>query len=165
MIRKIVLSLILSLNAVVFYPNLFVSEGRTENYTAEGVVVQGSLIQTAINHFGLKLLKDWELNHPILAEIPSGHVFVKAFYGPDNQDPLEQYHHLVLPLSQKYGVDWRLVAAVIKVESNFDAHATSPVGAMGLMQLMPSTAAMYHVKTHDLYDPARNLEAGVQHLK
>jgi len=73
------------------------------------------------------------------------------------------YSNVVVPLSQKHEVDWRLVAAVMAVESNFDASAVSPKGARGLMQLMPSTAALYN--TSNIFDPVQNVEAGVEHLK
>jgi hypothetical protein len=76
-----------------------------------------------------------------------------------------QYSKIVASMSKKYGVDWKLVAAVMKAESGFDPCATSPVGAMGLMQLMPSTAEMYDVKAEQLYDPETNIRAGVRHLK
>lgn len=73
------------------------------------------------------------------------------------------YSELVLPLAQKHEIDWRLVTAVMAVESNFNPNAVSPKGARGLMQLMPATARLYN--TSDMLDPTQNLEAGIQHLK
>jgi hypothetical protein len=59
-------------------------------------------------------------------------------------------------------VDSFLVASVMEAESRFEADAVSPEGAVGLMQLLPSTGRDYGVQ--DLFDPAANLDAGSRYL-
>ena len=73
------------------------------------------------------------------------------------------YDPIIERAATRHDVDARLVKAVIQVESAFQPRARSSKGAMGLMQLMPTTARQYSAR--NLYDPASNIEAGTKHLK
>jgi soluble lytic murein transglycosylase-like protein len=73
------------------------------------------------------------------------------------------FAELIESVSLKHGVDPALVHAVVQVESNYEPRAISGMGARGLMQVLPSTAAEFGVR--NLLDPQANLEAGVQYLK
>ena len=76
---------------------------------------------------------------------------------------------IVRAAASRHGVDAALIMAVIKVESSFRPRAGSRVGARGLMQLMPRTAAglarRLGYEQHDIYDPAFNVDAGTAYLK
>ncbi len=73
------------------------------------------------------------------------------------------YDGIIRKTARRYSVDQSLVKAIIHAESAFNPYATSNKGARGLMQLLPSTAAQYGIR--DLYDPEKNISAGVKHLK
>lgn len=66
--------------------------------------------------------------------------------------------------ARRYGLDPALVKAIIHVESCFDSRAVSRVGAQGLMQLMPGTARELGVRDDEVFDPEKNIEAGVRYF-
>lgn len=74
-----------------------------------------------------------------------------------------QLINMINQVAQKHGVDEKLVQALIKQESGFNPNAKSKVGAIGLMQLMPSTAKAMGVKNP--YNATQNVEGGVKYLK
>lgn len=80
--------------------------------------------------------------------------------------PQSPYGQLIYDIAIRHSVNPQLVAAVIHVESAFNPRAVSRKGACGLMQLLPDTARRFGVKKKkDLFDPSKNLEAGVKYLK
>ena len=92
----------------------------------------------------------------IAAEIASG---IEAVWSTGNSkvDSLIRYY------GQQYGVDPYLIYCTMSQESSFNSGATSPKGAMGLMQLMPGTAARYGVTNP--YDVAQSIKGGTRYLK
>jgi soluble lytic murein transglycosylase-like protein len=70
---------------------------------------------------------------------------------------------LVREAAERHKVDPALVRAVIETESNWNSTAKSRKGAMGLMQLIPSTAQRFGV--NDAFNPGQNVDAGVRYLK
>ncbi len=82
------------------------------------------------------------------------------------------YEDIIIKEARDHDLDPFLVAAVIYAESHYNPQATSPVGARGLMQLMPLTAAGIARRIGDtgftidrLYDPALNIKYGTYHLQ
>lgn len=78
-----------------------------------------------------------------------------AFTDPRFQDSIAR-------VSSRHSLEPALIAAVVKVESNFLPHAVSPKGALGLMQLMPQTAK--EQKVSDPFDVESNLDGGTRYL-
>lgn len=73
-----------------------------------------------------------------------------------------KYDHLITKAADKFKLDSALIKAIIKAESNFNHKAVSPVGAQGLMQLMPKTASYLNVD--DSFHPEKNIEGGARYL-
>lgn len=76
---------------------------------------------------------------------------------------LSPYDDRVRPLAEEYGFDWRLIVAQMYQESRFDPSARSSAGAVGLLQVLPRTAA--ELGFRDLEDPEIGLRAGIEYLR
>ena len=74
-----------------------------------------------------------------------------------------RYDHLITRASEKHGVSFSLLKAIIKAESDFDPKAVSSKGAMGLMQIMPENARRWNIK--DPFDPWENIMGGTRYIK
>lgn len=72
------------------------------------------------------------------------------------------FDQLIRQAAQHHGVSEGLVKAIMHTESGFNINARSPVGAQGLMQLMPATARRFNVS--NAYDPQQNIFGGVKYL-
>jgi soluble lytic murein transglycosylase-like protein len=74
-----------------------------------------------------------------------------------------KYDQFISDASREFGVDSRLLKAMIKAESDFDPRAISKKGAMGLMQIMPENFKMLDLKNP--FDPWENIKAGARYFK
>lgn len=74
------------------------------------------------------------------------------------------YQQAFAAAARRYDLPLPFVLAVARGESFFDPQAVSVKGAIGIMQVMPETAADYGVGSKELYDPTTNIDTGVRHL-
>ncbi|MFE8035399.1 lytic transglycosylase domain-containing protein [Thiohalocapsa marina] len=86
---------------------------------------------------------------------------------PDRPRPTRaRIDELIARYAKQHRLERGLVHAVVRAESNYDAHAVSPAGAVGLMQIMPETAADYGVGSVEaLFDVQTNVRVGTRHLQ
>lgn len=103
-----------------------------------------------------------------------GNVLFKRYYentrwiqnplSTSSQDKLEKYRALFQRYAGEYDFDWLLIAAVAFQESRLNPKKESPRGAVGIMQIMPSTAKDKHIRIEDVYELENNVHAGVKYL-
>ena len=74
-----------------------------------------------------------------------------------------QFAPLIARVAREHSLDASLLHAIVTVESGYNPQAKSPAGAIGLMQLIPDTAARFGVK--DIWDPLENLQGGARYLR
>jgi soluble lytic murein transglycosylase-like protein len=98
---------------------------------------------------------------------------IQATYSvPEAVTPTVPWYQHIQEAARAYGVDSHLLQAVVQVESNFDPSVVSRAGAIGLMQIMPATAAGFiglqgtrSSLVQQLKDPAINVHAGALYLR
>jgi hypothetical protein len=112
---------------------------------------------------GTLVLSDRPINTPTAVYEVAGAPAYRTTTPLDRPTPGDQFEELVLEHAQRHALRPELVRAVIQVESGFNPRATSPKGAMGLMQLMPATARELGVVNP--YDPAENIRGGTAYLR
>jgi membrane-bound lytic murein transglycosylase MltF len=83
---------------------------------------------------------------------------------PEEQEKLERFQSLFRRYGDRYGFDWLAIAAQAYQESGLDHDRRSRAGAIGLMQILPSTARGPRVGIPDITDVENNVHAGVKYL-
>lgn len=89
----------------------------------------------------------------------------KSVRQPSNNNNVDKeiLYKNVSHTAKRHNIDPYLIWAIIKMESNFNSEAISPKGAVGLMQLMPTTAKAFDVS--DPFNPHQNIEGGIKYMR
>lgn len=93
----------------------------------------------------------------LLFVITSSALLGKASEGKDDIE------RIINAAARRHRIEASLIHAIVRTESNYNQRAVSPKGAVGLMQLMPATAAEYGVE--NIFNPSQNVEGGIRYLK
>ena len=117
----------------------------------------------------------WQnLGDTVRLDLPGGSVSISAddlaaiepeevFGDSAQREPEVPYSAQIQNAARTYGLDPALITSVISVESNFNSRAVSKKSALGLMQLLPETAAQMSVP--NAFDPVQNINGGTRYLK
>lgn len=131
-------------------------------FLAEAPILQGSADAALQSRSTVRSEKSYVVIGSITRNILGLNPKIKPVCGVERRD---DYSNIVVPLSKKHGLDWRLVTAIMAAESSFNPCAVSPKGAMGLMQIMPAVAEDFEVNPKQAFNPNENIRAGVLLLK
>ncbi|MCS7299261.1 MAG: lytic transglycosylase domain-containing protein [Spirochaetia bacterium] len=137
---------------------------RTYNYQVQqesSQANQGKTFQDVLNEVILESKSsDSDNKVNILSKTESSwkEVLLSTSESRDNK-----FDEIIEEASKRYDLPKELIKAVIKAESNFNPIAISPKNAMGLMQLIPSTAMEMGVE--DVFDPFQNIMGGTKYLR
>lgn len=91
---------------------------------------------------------------------------INQFFDARNlqQQQLSPYDNLIKPLARKFDFAWPMIVAQMFQESRFDPKAKSFANALGLMQVLPRTAAEFNISQKQLLTPDGGITAGIQYL-
>jgi len=91
------------------------------------------------------------------------HVVNTAAQAAEPAAPPAGIDEAVVRIAAEHSLSPQLIHSVIKVESNYNPHAISSKGALGLMQLIPATARRFGVT--DVFNPVQNIQGGAKYLR
>ncbi len=141
---------------------LQVSEGRPQGW----MVKQGhDDLLRQVNRFLKRFSRSEQFDKLLEAYFkPDKHLVQKISARVIPGEALSPYDKLVQESSLEHNFDWRLIVAQMWQESNFNPNAVSPVGAQGLMQVMPRTGEDMGYPP-PLFDPEKNIKAGMKYME
>jgi len=150
-----------------YYPNLDVSTPLSfSQRIAWGVRKSSPELLDTLNSWINKMKKqvDYHVIHnKYFKNRRASIIRAQSDYSSIKGDQISPYDHLIKAAAEEIGWDWKFLTAQVFKESRFDKNAVSWAGAVGLMQLLPSTGEQYGFT--DLTNPEVSLKAGIRHIK
>ena len=146
---------------LVLHKDLVINAGGN---IAWAVRKQNPELLASLNKFVSKHRQGTLLGNILLKRYYKNTRWIKDPLGQSDLEKFEKLRGLFKKYGQKYNFDWLKIAALAYQESGFDQKAKSPAGAVGIMQILPSTAATPNVNIPDVSKLENNVHAGVKYL-
>ena len=137
---------------------------NTNGQIAWAVRKNNPQLQAELNDFLRSHRKGTKLGNVLFKRYYENTRWISNPLSENAQDKLEKYHALFQKYADEYDFDWLLIAALAFQESGLNPKKKSRRGAVGIMQVKPSTAKDKHVKIDDVNKLENNVHAGVKYL-
>ena len=118
-----------------------------------------------LNEFVAEVRKGTSIGNTLLRRYQKSDKWLKNIQATEYSERLAKLRAAFERYSERYDIDWRIVAALAFQESKFDHAAKSRTGAVGVMQIKPSTARDPNVGINDISSVEDNIHAGVKYLR
>jgi membrane-bound lytic murein transglycosylase MltF len=147
---------------ITLYPEIFVNEGGE---IAWAFRKNSPKLKVAVNEFVATIKKGTLLGNILFKRYLKENKWARNSLDPKEQKKFQQVVELFQTYADRYQFDWLMTGALAYQESQLDHSKRSQVGAMGIMQLLPTTAADKNVGIPDIEKLESNIHAGHKYLR
>ena len=149
-------------DGITLHPELVLAEGQRIGWAFRKNSPQ---LAEAVNAFVETARKGTSLGNTLLAKYFKSTKWVSNVLSPGEREKFKATIGLIKTYADRYQFDWLLISAQAYQESQLDQSKRSPVGAVGIMQVMPKTALDPNVAIPDIHVAEANVHAGVKYLR
>ena len=147
---------------ITLHPELVLAKGQRIGWAFRK---ESPRLAEAVNAFVETARKGTSLGNTLLAKYFKSTKWVSNVLSPDEREKFKATIGLIKTYADRYQFDWLLIGAQAYQESRLDQSKRSPVGAVGIMQVMPKTALDPNVAIPDIHLVEPNVHAGVKYLR
>lgn len=150
------------------FPNIVVHEDlalHTGNQVAWALRKNNPKLLATVNSFAKTIRKGTLLGNIVIKRYLGSTEWIENALASEDRERYEETVEIIKKYADRYDFDWLVIAAQAYQESRFDHSKRSPAGAVGIMQLLPSTAADPAVGIPDISSVENNVHAGVRYLR
>lgn len=138
---------------------------REDQQIAWAVRKNSPKLRQALDDFMTESAKGTHLGNVIIGKYLDNIQWIKNAFAPDDQERLREIATFIQMYAREYTFDWLMITAQAYQESGLDQSKRSPEGAIGVMQIMPATAADPNVGIENIDLVDNNIHAGVKYLR